>query len=371
MEVIFEAKEMTPRLALAAKVVSNKNALPILDNVLMHIYPDKAILTTSDSEVWLSVKCPIKEQDGEAKICINAHDFLLALRNLDDDSVRMVINENNTITCHYNNGRFSMPYENADEFPMSMATMENSTTQIIYSKNLLRDIERVGFATANDELRPVMNGIHFDIMPNAIITASSDGQKLARYCDSAVTVTAEGQPSFTLPKKPANIAMSVLSTTDGDVKIEFTDKAVVISNESFKLTARLIEGRYPDYNRVIPKECKAVATISRGDMIAALRRVLPMGNEKSELVALQFGDQKVVVSAEDFDFSKSAHETVLCSYRGEDLLIGFKGSILLLLLQSIDATYVTIEMTEPSRAAVCYGDNKDEYLSLIMPMLIN
>ena len=371
MEVIFEAKEMTPRLALAAKVVSNKNALPILDNVLMHIYSDKAILTTSDSEVWLSVKCPIKEREGEAKICVNAHDFLLALRNLDDDSVRMVINENNTITCHYNNGRFSMPYENADEFPMSMATMENSTTQIIYSKNLLRDIERVGFATANDELRPVMNGIHFDIMPNAIITASSDGQKLARYCDSTVTITAEGQSSFTLPKKPANIAMSVLSTTDGDVKIEFTDKAVVISDESFKLTARLIEGRYPDYNRVIPKECKAVATISRGDMIAALRRVLPMGNENSELVALQFGDNKVVVSAEDFDFSKSAHETVLCSYRGEDLLIGFKGSILLLLLQSIDATYVTIEMTEPSRAAVCYGNNKDEYLSLIMPMLIN
>jgi DNA polymerase-3 subunit beta len=278
-----------------------------------------------------------------------------------------------TIKCDYGNGNFTMPYEDANEFPMANMDKAWSNDFIIDGKKVLKAIEKTGFATANDELRPVMNGIHFDFFADGMVCATSDGHKLARYKDKTITKENDGSiPNFTLPKKPSNILMSVLSAFEGDVKVSFNDKALCVSNADFRLSARLLEFRYPNYEAVIPKTSPIIITSDKNSLLNALKRVLPMANDSSYLVELDFSSGQVVVSAKDIDFSKSASETVTCDCDAE-IKIGFKGSTLIEILRNIDDDNVVIELDNPSRAGIFFSAfelTRDEYLSLCMPMLI-
>ena len=380
MEFKFQTKEFLAPLSQVNAVVSAKNALPILSHVFIAIKEDGnggvfAILLASDGEVWLQMKAPLISGDLGLKVCVNSSDLLKALKNLNDVAVAMTIDEERRIvTCDYGNGHFSMPYASTDEYPMPQLAIDAATERIIPCSSALTALEKVGFAVANDELRPVMNGIHFDFFKHAMVAASSDGHKLAKYCDAIITNEQQEEDvcGFTLPKKPSTIAMNVLSGLTGNVKIAFTDKAVVFSNAYFKLSARLIEGRYPNYDSVIPKECNTSATIGKNDMLQALKRVLPMGSTSSELVTMRFENNNLKIETEDFDFSKSASENVACEYdaRKSPITIGFKGSTMMQLIANLDGDNVVMEMTEPSRAAVVYDTDKDRYLSIIMPMLI-
>jgi DNA polymerase-3 subunit beta len=305
---------------------------------------------------------------------VPASDFLRAIDNLNDVVITLSIDEQaHTIKCDYGNGSFTMPYEDANEFPL--ANMDSTDTKdfIIDGKKVLKAIEKTGFATANDELRPVMNGIHFDFFADGMVCATSDGHKLARYKDKSITREDDGTvPNFAMPKKPSNILMSVLSTFEGDVKVSFNDKALCVSNADFRLSARLLDFHYPNYDAVIPKTSPITVAVDKDSLLNALKRVLPMANDSSYLVELDFSIGQVVVSAKDIDFSKSASETVTCDCDAE-IKIGFKGSTLIEILRNIDDDNVVIELDNPSRAGIFFSAfelTRDEYLSLCMPMLI-
>ena len=376
MEIQLKAKELSAKLKLAAKVINSKNALPILGDFFFE-YKGGSLLyiTASDGEQWLSQKMEATSTEtSEFKFCVNAPDFQKAIDNLNDCLVRIVLDDNaQTITCDYGNGKFTMPYDNADEFPPANMDTTGTNDLIIDSKQILKAIELTGFATANDELRPVMNGIHFDFFTDGMVCATSDGHKLARYKDKSITMEDGGTtPNFTLPKKPANILMSVLNVFDGQVKLSFNDKAISINNSDFKLSARLLDFKYPNYEAVIPKNSPITITIDKNSMLNALKRVLPMANDSSYLVELDFTNGQVTISAKDLDFSKSASETVTCDCDTE-LKIGFKGSTLIEILRNINDDNVVIELDNPSRAGVFFSAfelTRDEYLSLCMPMLI-
>lgn len=374
MELKLQSKSLVSLLKVAAKVINSKNSLPILGDFLLETKGDVMLITASDSEQWLSLKCPIVECDGDTRFCVGASDFLKAIDNLNDVVITLTLDEQaHTITCDYGNGKFTMPYENADEFPQ--ANMDNTDAKefIIDGKKVLKAVELTGFATANDELRPVMNGIHFDFFANGMVCATSDGHKLARYKDKTITREDDGNvPNFTLPKKPSNVLMSLLSTIEGDVKVSFNDKALCVSNADFRLSARLLDFRYPNYDAVIPKDSPITITADKNSLLNALKRVLPMANDSSYLVELDFTQGQVVVSAKDIDFSKSASETVTCDCDAE-LKIGFKGSTLIEILRNINDDNVVIELSDPSRAGVFFSAfelTRDEYLSLCMPMII-
>jgi DNA polymerase-3 subunit beta len=244
---------------------------------------------------------------------------------------------------------------------------------IVDGKKILKAIELTGFATANDELRPVMNGVHFDFFADGMVCATSDGHKLARYKDKTVLLdVGETTPNFTLPKKPSNILLTILSAIDGDIKISFNDKAISVNNKDFKLSARLLEFKYPNYDSVIPKSSPMIVTADKNLLLNAIKRVLPMANDSSNLIEMDFSNGQVVVSAKDIDFSKSASETVSCDCDTE-LKIGFKGSTLVEILRNINDDNVVVELDNPSRAGVFFSAfelTRDEYLSLCMPMLI-
>ena len=374
MEVKLQSKELSSRLKMAAKVINSKNALPILGDFLVETKGDVILITASDSEQWLSLKCPIISCDGDVRFCVPSADFLKATDNLNDVPVTLTLDEStHTITCDYGNGQFTMPYGDANEYPLASMDTTDSKDFIIDGKKVLKAIELTGFATANDELRPVMNGIHFDFFTDGMVSATSDGHKLARYKDKTVTREDDGTvPNFTLPKKPANILMTILSAIDGDVKVSFNDKAISVNNKDFKLSARLLDLKYPNYEAVIPKNSPITITADRGSLLNALKRVLPMANDSSNLVELDFTHGQVTINAKDIDFSKSASETVTCDCDTE-LKIGFKGSTLAEILKNINDDNIVIELSDPSRAGVFYSAfelTRDEYLSLCMPMLV-
>lgn len=374
MEIKIQAKELSARLKTATKVINTKNSLPILNDVLLETKNGVLLITASDSEQWLSQKCSIISCDQELRFCVEATSFTNAISNIGDMPLTISLDEQtHTITCDYGNGKFSIPYEDAQEFPLSNTSDEDVKDFIVDGKKILKAIEKTGFATANDELRPVMNGIHFDFFADGMVCATSDGLKLARYKDKSITKEDDGTtPSFTLPKKPANVLMTILSTLEGDVKLSFNDKAISFNNKDFKLTARLLEARYPNYEAVIPKNSPITITADKDSLLNALKRVLPMANDMSNLVELDFKQGQVTVSANDIDFSTSARETVTCDCDTE-IKIGFKGSVLVEILKNIDDENIVIELSDPSRAGVFYSAfelTREEYLSLCMPMLI-
>lgn len=386
MKIIeFNSDELTPALALVNSVVLSKNALPILNDVRIETKDDGqggviAELMASDSETWLQWKANITEAEAGIVICIEAKSLLQALRNLGGKSVIMEINDEKHIaTCKYDNGKFSLPYDEPNEFPMPMTTVDDGKEKCIDGKKILTAIERAGYATANDELRPVMNGVRFEFFADGMVAVASDGHKLSKYKDLTITYDNSKDQTiygFTMPKKPCNTLMNVLANTiAGDVKVVFNDRCFTVNNTQFKLTARLIEGRYPNYDSVIPKTNDKIINVDKSAFISAVKRVLPMGNSTSELVSLTFADGMITIAAEDFDFSTSASENIPCDYplTSAPMSIGFKGSTLLQLLQNVDGDTIKIALADPTRAGLITEgttNNVYEYTSLLMPMLL-
>lgn len=375
MELKFETKDVVTKLAQVASVVSGKSSLPILDNIMLKASDNTLSMMGSDGEMWLSAKCPLLACDESLSICVNASDLLKALKNLGECEVTFTIDsENHNLTCNYGNGRFTLPCSNAKEYPLPQMDMSGAIEKTISNERLLRAIDKTLFAIANDDLRQVMNGIHFDFFKDSMTCASSDGHKLARYRDaSIVSEESESVDSFTMPTKVCNAARNILATSMGDFSLRFTDKCVVLSNDIFGLSARLIDGRYPNYNSVIPTTHNVSSIVDKAMMIGALKRVLPMGSANSELVSLTFKDNNIKLMAEDLDFQKSASENIECEYspRFDPITIGFKGSTLLQLFMNLDGDKAQIELLDAKRAAVIYDNDKDVYMSLIMPMLLN
>ena len=371
MEIKVNSKELAPRIDLVCKVINSKNALPILSDILIEVKNLSMMLTASDSEMWLSVKCPVVACDAETRFCVKATDFQTAIKNLDGADVCLALNEEaSTLTCNYGKGKFVLPYEKAEEFPTINTDKEGETTKIIDGAKLLKAIELTGFATASDELRPVMNGIHFDFFADGMVAATSDGHKLARYKDA--TITGEEERSLTLPKKPATVLMPILNAIGegGQIKLAFTDKAITVSNSNFRLIARLLDARYPNYEAVIPKNSPIRLEVGTNDLSQALKRVLPMANGSSNLIELDIKKDNITIVAQDYDYSKSATETISCACNA-DIKIGFEGGKLLDILKNINDDKTVVELSEPNRACLFYmlSVSKDTYLSLCMPML--
>lgn len=384
--IYFNTDEILSALSMANSVIPPKPTIAILNDVCIETKDDGnggvyALLTTSDSETWLQIKARLDSPtETGIKICVEGKALLQALRNLSGQQVSMEVCEGNHIVlCKYANGHFKLPYEDTDMFPMPKEIVDDATTKIrLDAKKVLVGIEKAGYATANDELRPVMNGVHINFLSDGMVFVATDGLKLAKYKDLTIIYekeSDESMSSFTLPKKPCNTLMNVLANIeDGDIQVQFNTHSVIVNNTTFKMTSRLIEGRFPNYNSVIPQESEKVITLSKNAFVSALKRVSPMYNINSELVVLKFENNGVTISAENIDFNKAASETIPCDYTQETFEIGFKGSTLLQVLQSIGGDSVKFLLNGPRRAGVIRESEDNQvydYTSLIMPMLIN
>ncbi len=373
MRFTVSSTALSSRLNALAKVINSKNSQPILADFLFDVQDGTLHLTASDSENVVNMQMELTDCDSNGRFAINNHDLLEAIKGFSEQPITFDVNlQDNIAKISYQNGLFSLPVDNADEYPQYPPVSGEANT-IILSGNVLADnINRSLFATAQDELRPVMNGIYFDLTPEHLAIVSSDGHKLVR--NRIYTVHSEKPATFILPKKPASLLKNLLQKDGGDVEIRFNDRNAVINYGDGELSCRLIEGRYPNYNSVIPQNNTNTLTVDRLQLLAALRRVQPFANDSSNLIRFHVEGSTLQLDAEDFDFSKTATERMSCDYNGQAMSIGFKGSSFIEVLSSFDCQNIVIQLADPSRAGLVVPSEQPEgqdVLMLLMPMLIN
>ena len=361
------------RLLTLSRVINSKNSLPILDCFLFSVHDGQLTVTASDSENVMRGTLNLENCEGEGDFAVNNHTILDAVKELPEQPLSLDVDMSEMkIYITYQNGSYNFPILNADEYPKAQTVSENATTITIDAGILSDNVNRSLFATAQDELRPVMNGIYFDLQADSLAIVASDGHKLVR--NKNFMIKSDIPASFILPKKPATLLKNVLSKDGGDVVIRFDDRSADISFAEGNLSCRLIEGKYPNYNSVIPQDNPNQVTIDRKSLIGALRRVLPFASDSSQLIRFHVAAGLLELRAEDIDFATSAKESVTCEYGGNPMDIGFKGSSMLEILNNLESEDVTIQLADPSRAGIIIPGvqpENEDILMLIMPMLLN
>ena len=359
-------------LQAISRVVNSKNSLPILDCFLLELTDGTLSITASDSETTLTTSIETNEYDGDGKFAVNSKTILDALKEIPEQPLTFEVNENMEIVVKYQNGKYSLMGQNADEYPQSPNLGSNAVHVTIGAPILMNGINRALFATADDELRPVMNGVYFDITTEDITFVASDGHKLVR--NKTYKARGNEKAAFILPKKPATLLKNLLPKEMGDVQIDFDDRNAVFTLENYSMTCRLIEGRYPNYNSVIPQNNPHKATIDRAAFMSGLKRVSVFSSAASSLIKLRLDMNTIQISGQDIDFSTSAEETLMCQYEGNPMSIGFKSTFLIDILNNMASQEVVLELADPSRAGVLVPveqNEEEDLLMLLMPMMLN
>ncbi len=375
MKFVVSSQELLEHLQLVSRVISTKNTLPILDNFLFQLKGEKLIITASDLESTLTTTIHLENIEGEGNFAITAKILTDTLKEFPDQPLTInVNNESFAVELVSENGKYSFVGQSGNDFPQIPEVKDEVASRIIVKSDvLLKGINKTLFATADDELRPVMNGIYIQLSAENMTFVASDAHKLVRY--KRIDANSDDNASFIFPKKPASLLKNIVGRTDEDVNVEFDDKNAIFQLQDYKLVCRLVEGNYPSYESVIPKDNPNNLTINRLDFYNTLKRVSVFSNQASNLVKLNLSSTQLVISAQDIDYSISAVEKIPCQYVGEDLEIGFKSTFLIEILSNLSSSEIKMELSDPTRAGIVLPSELDmeeeDILMLLMPMMIN
>ena len=373
MRFSLSSTALSSKLNILSKVISPKNSISILECFLFEIKDGKLTLTASDNTNMMNCTMDLIEYDSDGSFCVPNRIMLTSVKELAEQPIVFDVNlEDNSIKMNYMNGSYRIFGQSANEYPRMKGLEGEATSTVLPSEVLINNINRTLFATAQDELRMVMNGLYFDLKEDYMAIVASDGHKLVR--NRIYGCKTEVPASFIMPKKPATLLRTVLATDGSDVTIRFNQSnAEVIYNDGM-LSCRLIEGKYPNYNSVIPQDNPNRLTIDRKALISALRRVMPFASESTQLVKLRIENNNLEINSEDIEFATSARENVVCEYGGMPMSIGFKGSALYEICNNLTSDEIVIELADPGRAGIISPAQQPEgedVLMLIMPMLLN
>jgi len=375
MKFVVSSTNLLAHLQAVSRVISAKNTLPILDNFLFKLSGKDLEITASDLETTLVTRMSLDNASDSGGIAIPARILTDTLKEFPEQPLTFEVNLNNlSVVISSENGKFTIVGQNAADFPqMPVIKKDKKSTVEVAPDLLLNGVSKTLFATADDELRPVMNGILVELSTDDLTFVSSDAHKLVRY--KRTDAKADETSSFILPKKPAGVLKNVLPRVENTVVLEFDDKNAFFNLGDYKLVCRLVEGNYPSYNSVIPKNNPHKLNISRVEFLNSLKRVSVYSNQASNLVKLQLTGNQITVSAQDLDFSISAYERLNCQYEGDDMEIGFKSTFLMEILSNISSGDVIVELSDPSRAGIILPaepeNENEDILMLLMPMMIN
>lgn len=375
MKFVVSSTELLGHLQAISRVISSKNTLPILDNFLFNLSGNDSEITASDLESTLITRMKLENTQGDGTIALPARILLDTLKEFSAQPLTFDINTDTlAVVISSENGKFNIVGQNGIDFPaLPVVKKDKKFKFTINADVMLAGINKTLFATADDELRPVMGGIFIEAATDKITFVASDAHKLVRYQRS--DAQADDNASFILPKKPASLLKNILPREEGPFTVEFDDKNAFFNLNDYKVVCRLVEGNYPNYNSVIPKNNPRKITIDRVEFYNTLKRVSVFSNQASNLVKLQLKGNQVTVSAQDIDFSISAYERLKCQYEGDEIEIGFKSVFLLEILANIASQDVMIELADPTRAGLFLPaeteNESEDLLMLLMPMMIN
>ena len=373
MKFTISSSALLSLLSTTGKVVSSKNTLPILDFFLFDLKGDVLKVTASDLETTLVGSVKVDSVEREGVIAAPVKLMLDSLKEFSEQPLTIEANENTwEITVSWKSGSLNIPGTSGLGYP---ALPELAADKIEVSMDvdmMIGGINKTIFATADDDMRPVMNGIYVNLSSGLVTYVATDAHKLVKHTAEA-EVAAEA--SFILPKKPSNLLRGILLKEDDAVKVAFDKKNVVFYLKNSTLVCRLIEGVYPNYNAVIPAANPNKVIVDRVELLNAIKRVAVCSNQATNLVEFNIGGNTINLATKDLDFSYSARESVSCAYEGSPIVIGFKSTFLVDILSNIETPSVVVELADSTRAGVfkpLYDEPQSaNTLMLLMPMMIN
>lgn len=371
MKFIVSSTALLKQLQILGGVLHTSNTLPILDNFLFEIDNGVLTLSASDLETTMTATMEVEARDAGV-IAIPAKKLLESLKTFAEQPLTFTIDEKTfAVEISSDFGKYKLAGQNGMEFPKNPTIDEPS--EVSLEAEVISDaINSTLFATGNDDLRPVMSGMFCEFSKEHIRFVATDAHKLVRY--TRLDVKADSEASFIVPKKPLNLLKNIFSSTNSPVKIEFNETNVRFSFDNMSLIARLIDGNYPNYEAVIPKENPNKMTIDRMAFLNSVKRVSIFSNKTTHQVRLKITGKELAVSAEDPDFSNEANERLTCSYEGEDMEIGFNSKFLLDMLANIETDEVMLELSAPNRAGILIPQSSEDQvdvLMLVMPVMLN
>jgi len=373
MKFIVSSTTLLRNLQAISGVLSTSHTLPILEDFLFELNEESLVVTVSDLETTMTVDISLSKAEEPGSITIPAKILMDTLKTFPDIPINFLINlETSAIEISTDEGKFKLSGHKSEDYP-KIPEIENSTSLMINSSLLAMGINKTIFATSNDELRPVMLGVFVQLTPENISFVATDAHKLVKY--TRKDVKSEKDDSFILPKKALNQLKNILPFEDEAVKVEYNDTNAFFSYKNMNLICRLIDGKYPNYEAVIPTENPNVLKIDRVQLLNSIRRVSIFGNQSTNQIRFKISGRELLLSAEDIDFSNEAKERLTCSYEGEDIEIGFNSKFILEMLNNLEIEEISLEMSTPNRAGILTpvdNENKDEeILMLVMPVMLN
>lgn len=371
MKFIVSSSYLLKQLQVLGGVINSSNTLPILENFLFHLEKNKLTVSASDLESTMSAELEV-ESDSEGVIAVPAKLLLDILKTFAEQPLTFVVSDNHTVEISSNYGKYALAYADAAEFPKAVELNDPLST-VIMGDILATAISKTIFASGNDDLRPVMSGVFFQFSPEHLTFVATDAHKLVKY--QRKDVTAPQVAEFIMPKKPLNLLKNILSGNESEVRIEYNDTNVKFSFDNIELICRLIDGKYPNYEAVIPKENPNKLMIDRGQLLSSVRRVSIFSNKTTHQIRLKIAGAELNISAEDLDYSNKAEERLNCSYQGDDMQIGFNSRFLMEMLNNLSSDEVSLEMSLPNRAGILTPvdglDEGEEITMLVMPVMLN
>ncbi len=371
MKFIVSSTYLLKQLQVLGGVINNSNTLPILDNFLFDLQKNKLTVSASDLETTMSSELVV-ESDNAGQIAVPARLLLETLKTFPEQPLTFVVEDNNTVELSSNHGKYALAYADGAEFPKSVELANPSSTKIV-GDILATAIHKTIFATGNDDLRPVMSGVFFQFSPENLTFVATDAHKLVKY--SRTDVSASQVAEFIMPKKPLNLLKGILTGSEENVTIEYNDSNAKFSFDKSELICRLIDGKYPNYEAVIPKENPNKLSIARNLLLSSVRRVSIFSNKTTHQIRLKIAGAELNISAEDLDYSNRAEERLTCSYKGDDMQIGFNSRFLIEMLSNLNSDEVSLEMSLPNRAGILTPsdglDDGENVTMLVMPVMLN
>ena len=373
MKFTVSSSALLSVLSMTGKVINNKSSLPILEHFLMELKDGVLRVTASDSETTLIGNLEVDNVEQEGMVAAPAKVLLDVLKECSEMPLTFEVNENTwEIKISWHSGGSSVPGANPVSYPTNKTLAEDKTEVTMDVDTLVNGINKTIFATADDDFKPMMNGVFFNIEQNGITYVATDGHKLVKFTTEH---NCEHAASFILPKKPANLLKTMLLKEEEDVTVSFDKSNAVFTLKNYILICRLIEGDYPNYNAVIPAGNPNKILIDRIEFLNGIKRVAVCANSATNLIRLDVADNKLTLAAQDVNFYLSANESLNCSYEGSPISIGFKSIFLVEILSNIETPTVLVELADSTRAGVfkpVYDDvQSSSTLMLLMPMIIS
>src|SRR6476646_7625418 len=370
MKFIVSSSQLLKQLQHIAGVINANTVLPILEDFLFDVADGKLTVVATDLETVMRVQMDVEAKE-KGKVCIPSKILMDSLKNLPDQPLTFTIDKNFGVEITSDNGKYKVMGENPDNFPKE-PTSDDTTSFTMPASALVTAINKTLFAVSNDDLRPAMTGVFFELDKNFIQFVATDAHRLVRY--KRTDVKCPKNDSFIVPRKPLNLLKSALPDNEDELTISYNSNHLFIQHGTTQMSCRLIDARFPDYKVVIPVDNPYKLTVNKSDFQGALRRVSIFSNKSTNQVVLNISGSELQLAAQDIDFSFEGNERMKCQYTGEDLQIAFNAKFLIEMLNATDGNEVRVELSTPTKAGIIKPtemDDSEDVLMLVMPLMLN